>query len=118
LGVAFGAQSGVGPTGSHAEARIRSGYPLASPLLDVGSSSGAVAAEPRNLAMKNAIDNVKNRLSAFFTDTRGGEMVEYMIVLGVVALISIGAFTQFGGSIKSKIGEQGGTVGSINAGGG
>jgi Flp pilus assembly pilin Flp len=68
--------------------------------------------------MKSTIVTLRSRLAAFFTDTRGGEMVEYMIVLGVVALISIGAFTQFGGSIKSKIGEQGGTVGSINAGGG
>ncbi len=56
----------------------------------------------------------RTRLQALLGDTRGANMVEYMIVVGVIALAAIGAFTAFGGNVKSKIQEQGGTVGGIN----
>ena len=64
--------------------------------------------------MKSTLALYRHRIAALFGDTRGGEMVEYMIVLGVVALLAIGAFTTFGGNVKSKITEQGGTVSGIN----
>ena len=52
----------------------------------------------------------------FLRDSRGANMVEYIILVGVVALISIIAFKTFGGKVQDKIKEQGNTVGTINAG--
>lgn len=66
----------------------------------------------------NKLATIRSRFSALFCDTRGANMVEYMIVVGVIALAAIGAFTQFGSSVKGKIQEQGGTVSGINAGSG
>ena len=48
-------------------------------------------------------------------DTRGANMVEYILLVGVVALISIAAFTKFGGKVQEKIREQGISVGEINS---
>src|SRR6188768_3155979 len=56
------------------------------------------------LAM-NALVN-KLRTSALVRDTRGANMVEYIIVVGLVALIAIVGFTTFGGDVKQKIEDQ------------
>jgi len=47
-------------------------------------------------------------------DTRGANMVEYIILVGVVALISIAAFKAFGGRTQDKIKRQGEQVGAVN----
>jgi Flp pilus assembly pilin Flp len=47
-------------------------------------------------------------------DTRGANMVEYILLVGVVALIAIAGFKLFGSQVKSKINEQGQSVGGIN----
>jgi Flp pilus assembly pilin Flp len=49
-----------------------------------------------------------NRLhaSALVRDTRGANMVEYIIVVGLVALIAIVGFSTFGGDVKQKIEDQ------------
>ena len=47
------------------------------------------------------------------TDTRGSNFVEYMIILGVVALLGIGAFATFGSSISEKLGRQGERVAAM-----
>jgi len=57
-----------------------------------------------------------NLLRRFIKDTRGANMVEYILLVGVVALISIAAFKFFGSKVQDKIKEQGGTVSQINAG--
>jgi pilus assembly protein Flp/PilA len=57
-----------------------------------------------------------NMLRRLIKDTRGANLVEYIILVGVVALISIIAFKTFGGKMQAKITEQGATVGQINAG--
>jgi len=49
-----------------------------------------------------------------WTDTRGANIVEYIILVGVVALIAIAGFKIFGTSVEAKITEQGASVGSIN----
>lgn len=46
-------------------------------------------------------------------DTRGANLVEYVILVGVVALLSIAAFKAFGGKVQSKVQEQGGKVDQI-----
>jgi len=49
-------------------------------------------------------------------DTRGANMVEYIILVGVVALLAIVAFKYFNASVQSKVKEQGDSVNKINAG--
>jgi Flp pilus assembly pilin Flp len=48
-------------------------------------------------------------------DTRGANMVEYIILVGVVALLAIVAFKFFNASVQAKIKGQGETVNQINA---
>lgn len=47
-------------------------------------------------------------------DTRGANVVEYIILVGVVALIAIAGFKIFGTSVEAKIGQQAGAVDGIN----
>ncbi|RYZ16174.1 MAG: Flp family type IVb pilin [Myxococcaceae bacterium] len=42
----------------------------------------------------------------FFRDRRGANMVEYIILVGVVALLSIAAFRKFGFKIQAKVDTQ------------
>ncbi len=46
-------------------------------------------------------------------DSRGANLVEYIILVGVVALLAIGAFKTFGGSVQEKINGQAGQVKTI-----
>ena len=56
-----------------------------------------------------------NTLCNIKENTYGANMVEYILLVGVVALISIAAFTKFGGKVQEKIREQGISVGEINS---
>jgi len=49
----------------------------------------------------------------FLKDTRGANLVEYIILVGVVALISLAGFKIFGTSVTQKITDQSGKVGGI-----
>jgi Flp pilus assembly pilin Flp len=55
---------------------------------------------------------MKQRIERLLRDERGN-LVEYLIVIGLVALLAIGAFQTFGGKISTKIGNQGKAVDSI-----
>ncbi len=58
-------------------------------------------------------------MSKLIKDTRGANLVEYIILVGVVALISIAAFKAFGGKIWDRTTKQGETVShSVNHGSG
>ncbi|HEY0465798.1 MAG TPA: hypothetical protein VGC79_16405, partial [Polyangiaceae bacterium] len=46
-------------------------------------------------------------------DTRGAGFVEYIILVGVVALFCIGGYTYFGGKVTEKIKAQGDLVTGI-----
>jgi Flp pilus assembly pilin Flp len=46
-------------------------------------------------------------------DTRGANLVEYIILVGVVALIALAGFKVFGAKVDAKIQEQSGKVGGI-----
>ncbi len=48
-------------------------------------------------------------------DTRGANLVEYIMLVGLVALLCIGAYSTFGGNVGDKIKAQGTAVGSINS---
>jgi len=54
--------------------------------------------------------------SGLLKDTRGANLVEYIILVGVVALIAIAGFKIFGKSVKEKVNEQAESVDSINGG--
>ena len=55
-----------------------------------------------------------NHCRAFFRDRRGANMVEYIILVGIVALFAIGAFKMFGGKVVERVKKQSDTVGAIN----
>jgi Flp pilus assembly pilin Flp len=57
---------------------------------------------------------MKHRLTSFLRDQRGANLVEYIIVLGLVALIAISAFDKFGTGVKDKVGEQTEALQQIN----
>jgi len=46
-------------------------------------------------------------------DSRGANMVEYIVLVGVVALLAMAGFKAFGGNLKEKITQQGTTVTGI-----
>jgi pilus assembly protein Flp/PilA len=46
--------------------------------------------------------------------TRGANMVEYIILVGLVALIAVVGFKYFGGEVQTRINNQGTAVKGIN----
>jgi Flp pilus assembly pilin Flp len=55
-----------------------------------------------------------NHCRAIVRDRRGANMVEYIILVGIVALFAIGAFKMFGDKVVNRVKAQGTTVGNIN----
>lgn len=51
-------------------------------------------------------------------DQRGASFVEYVIVVGLVAIISIVAFQNFGKAIVTKLGEETSAVSGLQISGG
>lgn len=51
--------------------------------------------------------------SKLIKKTRGANMVEYIILVGVVALLALAGFKAFGGNVKAKIQAQGSQVTGI-----
>jgi pilus assembly protein Flp/PilA len=51
---------------------------------------------------------------ALLSDRRGANLVEYIILVGVIALIAIAGFKIFGGKVWDKAEKQGESVGNIN----
>jgi len=46
-------------------------------------------------------------------DQRGASLIEYVLLIGVVALFAIAGFKAFGGSVNDKIKQQSGAVDSV-----
>ncbi len=55
-----------------------------------------------------------NRKLSLLHDTRGANLVEYIILVGVIALIAIAGFKAFGNRVNDKVNEQAGSVSGIN----
>jgi Flp pilus assembly pilin Flp len=51
-------------------------------------------------------------------DTRGANLVEYIVLVGMIALLSIGAFKVYQNKVRGKVVEQAKTTGAINHGSG
>lgn len=49
----------------------------------------------------------------FLKDTRGANLVEYIILVGVIALIALAGFKIFGAKVDAKIKDQAGKVEGI-----
>lgn len=50
----------------------------------------------------------------FLRATRGANMVEYIILVGIVALLAIGGFGFFSDQVKGKIHTQGDAISKVN----
>ncbi|MET0795543.1 MAG: Flp family type IVb pilin [Polyangiaceae bacterium] len=59
--------------------------------------------------------NEQNKIQKLIRDTSGAGMVEYIILVGLVALACITAYTTFGSDVAKKVEEQGGKVTGITA---
>lgn len=55
-----------------------------------------------------------HRMARFRADTRGANVVEYIVLVGVVALLAIAGFKFFGGKVWDRSTKQGESVGHIN----
>ena len=55
-----------------------------------------------------------NRKLSLLHDTRGANLVEYIILVGVIALIALAGFKAFGNRVNDKVNEQAGSVSGIN----
>jgi pilus assembly protein Flp/PilA len=51
-----------------------------------------------------------NSFQRFVRDTRGANMVEYLIICGVVALLAYGGFNIFGTQVRTTITTQGNSL--------
>ena len=47
-----------------------------------------------------------SQLSKLYRSTRGAGFVEYIILVGLVALFCIGAYETFGGAVETKVNDQ------------
>jgi pilus assembly protein Flp/PilA len=69
----------------------------------------------RETVMKLAREKRFLRAKRFINDTVGANLVEYIILVGVVALLAMAGFKYFGSSVRTKINQQAGIVGSISS---
>jgi Flp pilus assembly pilin Flp len=53
------------------------------------------------------------KINKLVRDNRGANLVEYIILVGVVALIALAGFKIFGKKVDAKINEQADKVGTI-----
>ncbi len=60
------------------------------------------------------MDKMTLATPSFVKDTRGANLVEYIILVGVVALIALAGFKLFGTSVTDKVNEQSNSVNAIN----
>ena len=63
--------------------------------------------------MHGVMRSLRSR-SSLLVDTRGANLVEYIILVGVIALIAIAGFKAFGNRVNDKVNEQAGSVSGIN----
>jgi Flp pilus assembly pilin Flp len=57
---------------------------------------------------------LKRQARQLIKDTKGANLVEYIILVGIIALIALAGYRAFGESVTDKINEQSSSVGSIN----
>ena len=60
-----------------------------------------------------SISTIQNGLRRLARDKKGAAITEYLIIVGLIAVICIGAYRIFGTTILGKIQSQTGQVGGI-----
>jgi len=68
------------------------------------------------LATSDVPESKKLGLKKLLRDQKGAGMTEYIILVGVIAMLAIVAFRFFGSSVSTKIDQQAGTVKGIEVG--
>jgi pilus assembly protein Flp/PilA len=63
---------------------------------------------------RNRLDDSAGVLAAMARDERGASFVEYIIIVGVVAIVGMAGFKTFGFQVRAKIDQQAVTVSAIN----
>jgi Flp pilus assembly pilin Flp len=53
-----------------------------------------------------------NMIRKILADSRGANLVEYLILVGVIAIIALAGFKTFGSTVERKITEQNSTLNS------
>jgi Flp pilus assembly pilin Flp len=56
---------------------------------------------------------IQNKLATLARDQKGAGLVEYLLLVGLIAIICIVAFEQFGDTVSSKTGEFKGKVNDL-----
>lgn len=52
------------------------------------------------------LQSLRAAIARFAADSRGASFIEYIIVVGLVAIIAITAFTQFGDKVVNKLKDE------------
>jgi Flp pilus assembly pilin Flp len=47
---------------------------------------------------------MQNKIASIVRDQRGAGLVEYLLLVGLIAIICIAAFTEFGDTVSTKTG--------------
>ncbi|MEZ4260514.1 MAG: hypothetical protein R3B36_15675 [Polyangiaceae bacterium] len=80
------------------------------PGIRLGARANHNCRSPYAMNTSNSVNNVRD----FHRCTRGANLVEYIILVGVVAILCIGGFKFFGTSVTAKVRNQGGAVTGLN----
>jgi Flp pilus assembly pilin Flp len=54
------------------------------------------------------------KLKRLTSDQRGASLIEYVLLVGIIALVAIAGFRAFGTSVRDKVQQQSDAVGKIN----
>ena len=54
------------------------------------------------------------KMNALIRDTRGANLLEYILLVGVIAIVGAAGFAKFGTAIKDKVGEQSTSAEKVN----
>ncbi len=59
------------------------------------------------------LQTIHKSLRKLESDTRGASFMEYVVLVGLIAVVCIAAYQAFGSAISTKVGQFGTTVGTI-----
>ena len=59
--------------------------------------------------------SIFNKAKLALNNEKGATLVEYMILVGLVAIVGIIAWRTFGGKVSDKIGAQGDTINQLSS---
>jgi len=65
--------------------------------------------------MRAAFGNVSRWIAARFVGSRGASLVEYTLLISLIALAALAGLTAFGGGVNASIGDSAGKI--VSAGG-